>query len=712
MELVRLENVCKSYHPGEIEIPVLSRISLKIEQGEFVALMGASGSGKTTLMNILGCLDTPTSGNYWIEGEKVSDLSIEQRADLRNRKLGFVFQNYNLLPRTTALDNAMLPLECAQNRIPKNEMIEKAASLLDRVHLEEQLLKEPNQMSGGEQQRVAIARALVNSPRLLLADEPTGNLDSKTSSEIMRIFEELQAEGVTIILVTHDPEVARHAGRIITIKDGKILEDIIPQRDKTLQKQDSPTPKGSEAKTKIHLKRNFLPWTLTAALNALHRNLFRSVLTTIGIIIGISAVIAMMEVGQGSRTAVEKNIASMGANGILILPGVASSGGVTMGFGSTQTLTPEDSEEIGKQCRFIVAVAPVIRARTQVIYGNRNWVPVYINGTTPSFLAVRNWENLQEGVCFTDRDVRNGSQVCLVGSTIVRELFRGYSPLGEEIRIQNVPFKVIGVLSRKGANMVGMDQDDIVVTPWTTLKYRVSGATLANVNQSIPTELNKAERINTLNQLYPGSQSLYPPTSPSELANTPQPIRFSTIDQIMAKASSPEVIPYNIQQINLLLRQRHRIQNGQEDDFSVRDMAEMMKTLASTTELIGSLLLAVAMISLIVGGVGIMNIMLVSVTERTREIGLRMAVGARPSLILQQFLVEAVVLCLVGGAMGVLVGRGTSILVSLVLHWPTEVSYTAILSAVGVAVTVGLVFGYYPARKASRLVPIEALRQE
>ena len=420
----------------------------------------------------------------------------------------------------------------------------------------------------------------------------------------------------------------------------------------------------------------------------------------------------MMEVGQGSRTAVEKNIASMGANGILILPGVASSGGVTMGFGSTQTLTPEDSEEIGKQCRFIVAVAPVIRARTQVIYGNRNWVPVYINGTTPSFLAVRNWENLQEGVCFTDRDVRNGSQVCLVGSTIVRELFRGYSPLGEEIRIQNVPFKVIGVLSRKGANMVGMDQDDIVVTPWTTLKYRVSGATLANVNQSIPTELNKAERINTLNQLYPGSQSLYPPTSPSELANTPQPIRFSTIDQIMAKASSPEVIPYTIQQINLLLRQRHRIQNGQEDDFSVRDMAEMMKTLASTTELIGSLLLAVAMISLIVGGVGIMNIMLVSVTERTREIGLRMAVGARPSLILQQFLVEAVVLCLVGGAMGVLVGRGTSLLVSLVLHWPTEVSYTAILSAVGVAVTVGLVFGYYPARKASRLVPIEALRQE
>ncbi len=712
MELVRLENVCKSYHPGEIEIPVLCQISLTIEQGEFVALMGASGSGKTTLMNILGCLDTPTTGNYWMEGEKVSELSIEQRADLRSQKPGFVFQNYNLLPRTTALDNAMLPLECAQNRISKNEMIDKAASLLERVHLADQIFKEPNQMSGGQQQRVAIARALVNSPKLLLADEPTGNLDSKTSSEIMQLFQELQAEGVTIILVTHDPEVARHARRIITIKDGKILEDIVSHEKQNLNDIKLSKTNVIGIYSKQNLKRNFLPWTLTTALNALHRNLFRSALTTLGIIIGISAVIAMMEVGQGSQTAVEKNIASMGANGILILPGVASSGGVTMGIGSTQTLTPEDSDEIAKHCRYISAVAPVIRARTQVIYGNRNWVPVYIHGTTPSFLAVRNWENLQEGVSFTERDVRNGSQVCLVGNTIVRELFRGHSPLGEEIRIQNVSFKVIGVLSRKGANMVGMDQDDIVLTPWTTLKYRVSGATLATVNQSIPTELDKAERINTLNQLYPGSRSLYPLPSPSELADTPQPVRFSTIDQIMVKAISPAVIPYTIQQINGLLRQRHRIQKGQEDDFSVRDMAEMMKTLASTTELIGSLLLAVAMISLIVGGVGIMNIMLVSVTERTREIGLRMAVGARPSLILHQFLVEAVVLCLVGGAMGVLVGRGTSMLVSLLLNWPTEVSYTAILSAVGVAVTVGLVFGYYPARKASRLVPIEALRHE
>jgi len=712
VELVRLENVCKNYHPGEIVIPVLRNVSLSIEQGEFVALMGASGSGKTTLMNILGCLDTPTSGHYWMDGEKVSELSIEQRADLRSQKLGFVFQNYNLLPRTTALDNAMLPLECARNRLPENEMIEKAANLLERVHLGDQIFKEPNQMSGGQQQRVAIARALVNNPKLLLADEPTGNLDSKTSSEIMELFKQLQSEGVTIILVTHDHEVARHAKRIITIKDGQIIEDVVTEKKENPQDDKLPKLKAPGIKIKRNLKKIILPWTLTAALNALHRNLFRSALTTLGIIIGISAVIAMMEVGQGSQTAVEKNIASMGANSILILPGVASSGGVTMGIGSTQTLTPEDSDEIGKQCRYIVAVAPVIRARTQVIYGNRNWVPVYIHGTTPSFLAVRNWESLQEGVCFTERDVRNGSQVCLVGNTIVRELFLGHSPLGEEIRIQNVSFKVIGVLSRKGANMVGMDQDDIVLTPWTTLKYRVSGATLATVNQSVPTELDKAERINTLNQLYPGSRSLYPLSSPSELANTPQPIRFSTIDQIIAKVSSPGVIPYTIQQINSLLRQRHRIQKGQEDDFNVRDMAEMMKTLASTTQLIGTLLLAVAMISLIVGGVGIMNIMLVSVTERTREIGLRMAVGARPNLILQQFLVEAVVLCLVGGAIGVLIGRIASLLVSVLLHWPTEVSYTAIISAVGVAVTVGLVFGYYPAMKAARLVPIEALRHE
>jgi macrolide transport system ATP-binding/permease protein len=713
VELIRLEDIGKTYRPGEIEIPVLRGVSLAVGRGELVALMGASGSGKTTLMNILGCLDQPTAGRYRLDGEDVSELTVDQRADVRSRKLGFVFQSYNLLPRTSALDNVLLPLECARERTSREEATRRAVALLERVGLADQLAKEPSQMSGGQQQRVAIARALVNRPTMLLADEPTGNLDSKTSADILRLFQELNAEGVTILLVTHDPEVARHAKRVITIRDGRIVDGgvSVPKPEAGPPPPPStPAPQPASAGPPAPTAKRVLPRSLATALTALRRNMMRSALTALGIIIGVAAVIAMMEVGQGSRKAVQANIASMGANTILVLPGAASSGGVTMGMGSTPTLTPDDADEIARQCSGVSAVAPIVRARTQVIYGNRNWVPVYIYGTTPSFLAVRDWEPLAEGVAFTDRDVRNGAQVCLVGQTLVRELFRGRSPLGEEIRIQNVSFKVVGVLGRKGANMVGMDQDDVVLAPWTTIKYRVSGATLAGVNQSSPAAA--AQSVNTTSQLYPGSQPLYPVPSPTEAADTPQPVRFTTVDQILVKAARPGVIPAAVQQITQLLRQRHRIRPAQEEDFSVRDMTEMMKTLASTSELIGSLLLAVALISLVVGGVGIMNIMLVSVTERTREVGLRMAVGARPGLILRQFLVEAVVLCLVGGAIGVVVGRGTSLLVRTLLHWPTELSYPAIAAAVGVAVTVGVVFGYYPARKASRLNPIDALRHE
>lgn len=717
MELIRVEGVCKSYRPGEVEIPVLRDVSLTVRRGELVALMGASGSGKTTLMNVLGCLDRATSGRYWLDGEDVSELSVDQRADIRSRKLGFVFQNFNLLPRTSALDNVLLPLECGRERIPDEEMTARATALLERVGLADQLAKEPSQMSGGQQQRVAIARALVNRPTLLLADEPTGNLDSKTSADILRLFQQLNTEGVTVVLVTHDPEVARHAKRVVTVRDGQIVDDRL-NPEQGVSSAQPPAAASSQPRTAAsgqappRYGNRFLPRTLSAALVALRRNVMRSALTALGIIIGIAAVIAMMEVGQGSRKAVQQNIASMGANTLLVLPGAASSGGVTMGSGSVQTLTPDDADEIARQCPAVVAVAPMVRARTQVIYGNRNWVPVSIVGTTPAFLRVRDWETLAEGSVFDDRDVRNGSQVCLVGQTIVRELFRGRSPLGEEIRIQNVTFKVVGVLTRKGANMVGMDQDDTVLAPWTTIKYRVSGATLGNVNQSSATSPDTTQKINSLSQRYPGAQPLYPVPSASELANTPQPVRFTTVDQILVKAASPEAVPAAVEQVNALLRQRHRIRSGQEDDFSVRDMTEMMKTMAATSQLIGSLLLAVALISLVVGGVGIMNIMLVSVTERTREIGLRMAVGARPRLILRQFLVEAVLLCLIGGAAGVVFGRASSLLVRALLRWPTEVSYPAIVAAVGVAVTVGLLFGYYPARKAARLDPIVALRHE
>jgi ABC-type antimicrobial peptide transport system permease subunit len=454
------------------------------------------------------------------------------------------------------------------------------------------------------------------------------------------------------------------------------------------------------------------------AMGALTRNIMRSALTTLGIVIGIAAVIGVVEMGQGSSAAVQKTIASMGADNLLVQPGTASSGGVTFGSGSVITLTPQDCDAILRECPAIAAAAPVVRARTQIVYGNRNWVPVYIYGTTPTFLTVRDWEELDQGEMFTDRDVRNSSKVCVIGQTIANELFQGEAPLNKEIRVGSVNFKVVGVLSRKGANMMGLDQDDIVLAPWTTIKYRVSGSSATTVNQSqSAASTDPTQQVNSLSQLYPGSMAnsstvLYPTVSAMQAADTPQPIRFTNIDQILTKATSTEEIPNAIRQLTGLLHERHRIKTGQPDDFNIRDMTEMTKALASSSTVMLRTLVVVAAISLIVGGVGIMNIMLVSVTERTREIGLRMAVGARAADILRQFLAEAVLLCVLGGIAGILLGVVGSWLVSAVLRWPTQLSIPAILGAFAVAATVGIVFGYYPAWKASRLDPIEALRYE
>jgi ABC-type antimicrobial peptide transport system permease subunit len=405
----------------------------------------------------------------------------------------------------------------------------------------------------------------------------------------------------------------------------------------------------------------------------------------------------------------------MGANNLLILPGTAASGGVSFGAGSVMTLTPQDAEAILTECPAVRATAPVVRARTQVIYGNRNWVPVFIYGTTPQFLEVREWP-VAAGEMFSGQDVRNASKVCLLGQRLVRELFQGESPLGKEVRVNNVAFKVIGILSPKGANMMGVDQDDILLAPWTAIKYRVAGSSMANINQSAQTSSSSSDtsqKVNTLNQLYPSTKvNLYPEQSAIQAADTPLPVRFTNVDQVIAAARSTREIPLAIQQITQLLRERHRIRPGEPEDFSIRDMTEMTKALSSTASMMTKLLLAVALISLMVGGVGIMNIMLVSVTERTREIGLRMAVGAWSRDILQQFLVEAVLLCFCGGIAGILAGRGVSWLIRTVLGWPTELSVEAILAAFAVSVSVGIMFGYYPAWKASRLDPINALRYE
>ena len=450
--------------------------------------------------------------------------------------------------------------------------------------------------------------------------------------------------------------------------------------------------------------------TFRTALKALLRNPLRAILTTLGIVIGVAAVIAMMEIGAGSSAAIRKSIATMGANVLDVRPGAASSGGVTFGSGSATTLTPDDCEAILRECPAVRNAAPLVRTRTQAVCGGRNWVPTFIYGSTPAYLEVQNW-TMAEGSLFSDRDVANANKICILGQTLVRELFQGESPIGKDIRIKNVSFRVVGILGRKGANMMGMDQDDIILAPWTTIKYRVTGATLADTNQS--TSSSSSSTVNTLSNLYPGGQpGLYPARSEIQAANNPMPVRFTNIDNIQAAARSTEEIPAAIQQITMVLRERHRIRVGEPEDFSIRDMTQMTAALSSTTTMMTNLLLAVAMISLVVGGVGIMNIMLVSVTERTREIGLRMALGARARDILHQFMVEAVVLCLVGGALGILLGHGGSLLVRLLLRWPVETSPMAIAAAVLVSASVGMIFGFYPAWKASRLDPIEALRYE
>jgi ABC-type antimicrobial peptide transport system permease subunit len=334
-----------------------------------------------------------------------------------------------------------------------------------------------------------------------------------------------------------------------------------------------------------------------------------------------------------------------------------------------------------------------------------------IYGTTADYLVVRDWTDLAHGESFTDRDVRNSTKVCLIGQTIERELFQGSSPIGKEIRLLNISLKVVGVLSAKGANMMGMDQDDIILAPWTTIKFRVGASSSTSTSSTSSTSTTST--TSSPSQLYPNSQtSLYPVPSDTQAADNPQPVMFTNVDQIVAAANSTDEIPQAIDEITDLLRERHRIRDPKDDDFNIRDMTEMTNALSSTTTLMTKLLLAVALISLIVGGVGIMNIMLVSVTERTREIGLRMAVGARARDILRQFLIEAVVLCLAGGILGIILGCGGSYLITRFLRWPTETSISAIVASVIVSASVGIIFGYYPAWKASSLDPIEALRYE
>ena len=446
---------------------------------------------------------------------------------------------------------------------------------------------------------------------------------------------------------------------------------------------------------------------LATAIKALLRNPTRAMLTTLGIVIGIAAVITMMEIGTGSSNSIRESIEKMGANSVMIIPGADRRGGVSKGTGTQMSLTPEDCEAINRECPAVAMAVPVVNANgLQVIYGNTNYAPNRIQGSSPDFLQIRNWV-IGEGRSFTQREVNNRARVCLVGTTIVRELFGGVSPIDNEIRIVNTTFKVIGVLQSKGANMMGMDEDDVIILPWTTARLRLTGLKTGTATDTTSTAATSPS------DLYPAEGvALYPEPVETMEDDTLLIPKFIHIDQILLTAVSPEQVNDAVDSVTALLRERHRLKPDQENDFRVRNSAEFMKMLTGTSTIMTNLLLGVALISLIVGGVGIMNIMLVSVTERTREIGLRMAVGARSQDILQQFLVESMVLCLIGGILGILLGHGAALLVNIYLGWPVESSPGAVIAAVVVSAFVGIVFGFYPAWKASRLDPIEALRYE
>ena len=647
MNIVEINRVNKFFGEGANRLQVLKDIDLVIERGDFVAIVGQSGSGKSTLMNTLGCLDTPTSGSYRLDGQETGGLPPDDLAWLRGRKLGFIFQRYNLLPELNALDNVALPAVYAGLSLAARR--ERARALLTRLELADKLENRPHQLSGGQQQRVSIARALMNGGEIILADEPTGALDSQSGAVVMNILRDLNRIGHTIILVTHDQTVATYAHRAIELKDGWVLSDV----------RRSPAPTSAykrpaaENAGRLHFYRDQFLEALRMSIQAIAVHKLRSLLTMLGIIIGIAAVVSVVALGRGSQEQIMADISSMGTNTINIYPG---SGFGDLRGGRVRTLTVSDSDLLARQS-YLDSATPSVSAAGLLVYANQT-LNASLNGVGDQFFNVRGLD-LNQGRGLTRTDIREAASVVVIDPNTRDKLFpRGENPLGQILLFRRQPLTIVGVTKPQDNPFAGPDSLSLWA-PYTTVMNKITG-----------------DRF------------------------------ISSIIVKVGDAVNSQVAEKNL--IALLT-----VKHGGRKDFFTQNTDSIKRTIESATATMTLLISSIALISLVVGGIGVMNIMLVSVTERTREIGVRMAIGARRFNILEQFLIEAVILCLIGGLAGIaLAGLLGVVFNAVVQNFRMSFSTGSIFLALACSTLIGVLFGFMPARNASRLNPIDALAYE